>query len=45
MSETERQKKRKKQQLIVLKEQPEESQALAELVKVLEELEKESTSA
>ena len=41
MSETERQKKRKKQQLIVLKEQPEESQALAELVKVLEELEKE----
>ena len=41
MSETERQKKRKKQQLIVLKEQPEESQALAELGKVLEELEKE----
>jgi hypothetical protein len=34
-------KKRKKQQFTVLKEQEEESQALAELVKVLEELEKE----
>jgi hypothetical protein len=41
MSETERQKKRKKRQLVVLEEQTEESQALAELVKVLEELEKE----
>jgi hypothetical protein len=36
-----RKKKRKKRQLVVLEEQVEESQALAELVKVLEELEKE----
>ncbi len=36
-----RKKKRKKRQLVVLEEQTEESQALAELVKVLEELEKE----
>ena len=36
-----RKKKRKKQQLVILEEQTEESQALAELVKVLEELEKE----
>jgi len=43
MSETERQKKRKKrQQLVVLKEQTEEeSQDLSELVKALEELERE----
>ena len=34
-------KRRKKMQFAVLKEQEEESQALAELVKVLEELEKE----
>jgi hypothetical protein len=34
-------KKRKKRQLVVLEEQTEESQAFAELVKVLEELEKE----
>lgn len=39
-SETKR-KKRKKRQLAILKEQEEESPALAELVKVLEELEKE----
>jgi len=36
-----RKKKRKKRQFVVLEEQVEESQALAELVKVLEELEKE----
>ena len=36
-----RKKKRKKRQLVVLEEHVEESQALAELVKVLEELEKE----
>jgi ssDNA-binding Zn-finger/Zn-ribbon topoisomerase 1 len=43
MSETERQKKKrkKKQQLVILEEQAEESQDLAELVKALEELEKE----
>jgi len=43
MSETEQKKKKrkKKQQLIILKEQKEESQDLAELVKALEELEKE----
>jgi ribosomal protein L37AE/L43A len=42
MGETDkRKKKRKKRQLLVLKEQAEESEALAELVKVLEELEKE----
>jgi hypothetical protein len=41
MSETERRKKKKKQQFLVLEEQSEESPALAELVKVLEELEKE----
>jgi hypothetical protein len=36
-----RKKKRKKPQFLVLEEQTEESPALAELVKVLEELEKE----
>jgi hypothetical protein len=36
-----RKKKRKKRQFLVLEEQVEESPALAELVKVLEELEKE----
>lgn len=41
MSDPERQKKQKKRQFLVLEEQTEESQALAELVKVLEELEKE----
>jgi hypothetical protein len=43
MSETERKKKKRKkrQQLIILEEQAEESQDLAELVKVLEELERE----
>ncbi len=42
MSEQEkRKKKRKKRQLLVLEEQTEESPALDELVKVLEELEKE----
>ena len=42
MSETERQKKkRKKRQFVILEEQAEESQAIAELIKVLEELEKE----
>lgn len=43
MSKTERKKKKrkKKQQLIILEEQEEESQDLAELVKALEELEKE----
>ncbi len=42
MSETERQKKkRKKRQVLILDEQTEESQTLVELVKVLEELEKE----
>ncbi len=42
MSDPERQKrKRKKRQFLVLGEQTEESQALAELVKILEELEKE----
>jgi hypothetical protein len=42
MSEPERRKKkRKKRQFLVLEEQAEESPALAELVKVLEELEKE----
>jgi hypothetical protein len=42
MNDPERQKKkRKKRQLVVLEEQTEDSQALAELVKVLEELEKE----
>ena len=43
MSETERKKKKqkKKQQLVILEEQEEESQDLAELVKALEELEKE----
>jgi RNase P subunit RPR2 len=34
-------KRRKKMQVVILKEQEEESQTLAELVKVLEELEKE----
>ena len=43
MSETERKKKKqkKKQQLVILDDQAEESQDLAELVKALEELEKE----
>ena len=43
MSETKRKKKKqkKKQQLVILEEQEEESQDLAELVKALEELEKE----
>jgi ssDNA-binding Zn-finger/Zn-ribbon topoisomerase 1 len=42
MNETERQKKkRKKRQLVILEEQTEESPELAELVKALEELEKE----
>ena len=42
MSEAERQKKkRKKRQFLILEEQTEESQNLAELVKILEELEKE----
>lgn len=43
MSETERQKKKRKrrQQLVVLEEQTEESQDLSELVKALEELERE----
>jgi RNase P subunit RPR2 len=42
MSEPEkRKKKRKKRQFLVLEEQTEESPELAELVKVLEELEKE----
>ena len=42
MGEPERRnKRRKKQQLVILEEQTEESQALTELVKVLEELEKE----
>lgn len=43
MSENERKKKKrkKKQQLVILEEQAEESQDLAELVKALEELEKE----
>jgi ssDNA-binding Zn-finger/Zn-ribbon topoisomerase 1 len=42
MGESEkRKKKRKKRQFLVLEEQVEESPALAELVKVLEELEKE----
>jgi len=43
MSETERQKKKRKkrQQLVILEEQIEESQDLAELVKVLEGLERE----
>jgi hypothetical protein len=43
MSETESRKKKrkKKRQLVILEEQEEESQELAELVKVLEELEKE----
>ena len=43
MSETERKKKKRKkrQQLIILEKQAEESQDLAELVKVLEELERE----
>jgi len=41
MSEPERKKKRKKRQFLVLEEQTEESPTLAELVKVLEELEKE----
>jgi hypothetical protein len=43
MSETERQKKKrkKKRQLVILEEQIEENQELAELVKALEELEKE----
>ena len=42
MSESERRKKnRKKRQFLVLEEQAEESPALAELVKILEELEKE----
>jgi len=42
MSELERRKKkRKKQPLVILEEQVEENQALAELVKVLEQLEKE----
>jgi transposase-like protein len=47
MSETERQKKKrkKKQQLVILEEQAEESQDLAELVKALEELEKEGKLA
>jgi hypothetical protein len=42
MSETERQKKkRKKRQVAILEEQIEENQELTELVKALEELEKE----
>lgn len=43
MSETERQKKKrkKKRQLVILEEQIEENQELAELVRALEELEKE----
>ena len=42
MSETERQKKkRKKRQFVILEEQVEEDQELAELVKALEELEKQ----
>ena len=43
MSKTERKKKKRKkgQQLVILEEQAEESQDLAELVKVLEELERE----
>jgi hypothetical protein len=42
MSEAERQKKkRKKRQFVILEEQAEESPELAELVKALEELEKE----
>ena len=42
MSETERQKKkRKKRQVAILEEQTAENQELTELVKVLEELEKE----
>jgi ssDNA-binding Zn-finger/Zn-ribbon topoisomerase 1 len=42
MSETERQKKkRKKRQIVILEDQVEENQELAELVKALEELEKE----
>jgi hypothetical protein len=42
MSETnKRKKKRKKQQFLILEEQTEETSAFAELVKVLEELEKE----
>jgi ssDNA-binding Zn-finger/Zn-ribbon topoisomerase 1 len=42
MSETEqKKKKRKKRQLLILEEQTEESPDLAELVKALEELEKE----
>jgi transposase-like protein len=43
MSKTERKKKKRKkrQQLVILEEQAEESQDLAELVKALEELEKE----
>jgi ssDNA-binding Zn-finger/Zn-ribbon topoisomerase 1 len=46
MGDAERQKKkRKKRQLVVLEEQSEESQALAELVKVLDELEKDGKIA
>ena len=42
MSEAERQKKkRKKRQIFILQEQADESQELAELVKALEELEKQ----
>jgi hypothetical protein len=43
MSETERRKKKrkKKRQFVILEEHAEESQEVAELVKVLEELEKE----
>jgi hypothetical protein len=42
MSETEQQKKkRKKRQVVILDEQADENQELAELVKALEELEKE----
>jgi hypothetical protein len=46
MEETEaKRKRRKKTQMVVLKEQEEESQALPELVKVLEEMEKEGKLA
>jgi hypothetical protein len=41
MTEKSRKKKRKKHQLLVLEEQTEESPALAELIRVLEEAEKD----
>ena len=41
MTEKSRKKKRKKRQLLVLEEQTEESTTLAELIRVLEEAEKE----